>query len=205
MTGLTPEEQPFVGPIRRAGIATSWAGLTGTMGIDFHGHTRRSQGFVGDVAMQLSKGPPGCVPVRFALLLAGPFPVLAFRAISNVGQVFQSDDALGMLLHNPTTDEVVAILFQPSLSSCYRHQTTGRRASAFVLQAFRQPRIMVSFGTNLFARIEGGAILDGSRHSQVALSYVYPNHPSLGFGKRVCYLNLQGHQVWQRRCEHHAG
>ena len=96
-----------------------------------------------------------------------------------------------MRVHNASADEVIAFLFQPSLSSGDAHQTAGCRTSAFLLQSLSQSRIVVSFGSDLFARIERGIILWGSSDRQVALAYIYPNHLLVGFWGGILHLDLQ--------------
>src|SRR5215469_5136062 len=101
--------------------------------------------FAGDWLMSL--------PMLFALVGT------AFGAFADVCQVFQADDAVGVRLHNAATDQVIALSFQPSLSSTDDDQASGGGTSALLLQALSQSRIVVSCGSDLFAGIERGITL----------------------------------------------
>ena len=176
VTTLTHEEQALVGSVLRTGKATTRARLAGVVRIDFHGHARSPQGFVGDIAMQLGEGPLGSMVVCPSLLLAGLLAMLALGVLTDVCQVFQSDDAVWVRVHNAMTDLVVAILLQPSLSSTYDDQSSCGGTSAFLLQPFSQSRIVIGFGTRSLAGIEMTVVLSIGTHSQVTLSHVNTNH-----------------------------
>src|SRR6266566_2940259 len=151
----THKSESFVGTVRSAGVAAHRASEAAVVGIHLHGHTARKQSFIGDGAVQFSESPLRSVPIALALFAGDwlmPFPVLLALvgtppgAFANVCQVFQADDAVWVRLHNAATDEVIAFLFQPSLSSTDHHQTAGSGTSAFLLQALSQSRIMISCG-----------------------------------------------------------
>src|SRR5258708_29994713 len=91
---LTHEQQTFVRPIRVRGVTTPRTGFASVVAVHFHGQTVRQRGFVGDIAMQFSKGPLGRMPISPALLLTRFLAVLAFRMFADVCQVFQADDAV---------------------------------------------------------------------------------------------------------------
>ena len=148
MTTLTHEEQALVRPILRAGKTATRASLAGVVRIDFHGHALCQQGFVGDIAMQFSESPLGSMVVCSPLLLAGFLAMLAPGALTDMCQVFQSDDAVWVRVHNAMTDMVVAILLQPSLSSTNDDQSSCGGTSAFLLQPLFQSRIVIGFSTN---------------------------------------------------------
>src|SRR5205814_3276750 len=147
----TLEGQSVVGSVRISRMTAYRTSFAGVVRIDFDSHTARSRGFVGDVAVQFSKRPRGGMPVHSALLSASLLASFSLAAFADVCQVFQSDDAVWVRLHNASTDQVVAILFQPSLSSANIDQASCGGTSAFLLQAFSQSRIMVRFGSDLFA------------------------------------------------------
>src|SRR6266516_1985609 len=159
VTTLTHEEQALVRPVLRAGKTATRASLAGEGRIDFHGHALCQQGFVGDIAMQLGEGPRGSMVVCPSLLLAGFLAMRALRALTDVCQVFQSDDAVWVRVHNAITDTVVAILLQPSLSSTNDDQSSCSRTSAFLLQPLSQSRIVIGFGTYSLAGIEMTVVL----------------------------------------------
>src|SRR5436305_14204976 len=105
--------------------------------------------------MQFGKGPLGGMSVRSALLLCGLLPVTAFGALTDMGQVFQADDAVWVAVHNAPTDLMVAILFEPSLSSAQHDESSCGGTSAFLLQPLSQAGVLVSFGSALCAGTEG--------------------------------------------------
>src|SRR2546428_9709168 len=98
MTVLTDEQQAFVGAVGLSGIPTYRAGFAGVVGIDFDGHTAGQEGFVGNHALQFSKGPFGVGCIGLALLQASLFACLAVGAFADVCQVFQADEAVRVLL-----------------------------------------------------------------------------------------------------------
>src|SRR5712691_9122435 len=116
VTTLAAEEQALIRAIVWTGIATPGAGLAGVVGIDRNCHIARKQGFVGKIAMQFSKGPGRGMPVSFALFLRGLLAAFPLGALTDVGQVFQPDDAVWVTVHDAAADGVVGRLFQPSLS-----------------------------------------------------------------------------------------
>src|SRR5437899_4233691 len=154
MATLTHKREPFVRTVRKRGIAASGACLAGVVGIYPNGHTARKQGFVGKIAMQLSKGPGRGMPVGFALFLRGLLASFPLGALTDVCQVFQPDDAVGVTVHDAAADGVVDRLFQPSLSPSNHDESSRGRTSAFVLQPLSQTCIVISFDSHLFPRIE---------------------------------------------------
>ncbi len=191
MATLTHEQQPLVGAIVRTGMPAPGARLAGVVGIHFHRHTACKHCLVGNVAMQFGKGPLGGVPVHSSLLLRGFLSMPAFDAFTDMGQVFQADDAVGVLVDNATTDRVVGSLLQPSLPSTNHYQSPGGGTGAFVLQPLSQACIVVRFGSGLFAGIEGGAIVQLRGDRQIALSHIDAYHVLVRFGRGLCYLRLQ--------------
>ena len=99
MTTLTLEEQSLVGAIVLTGMPAPGTRLAGVVGIHFHRHTACKHGLVGKVAVQFGKGPLRGVPIRSSLLLRGFLSMPAFGAFTDMGQVFQADDAVWVLVH----------------------------------------------------------------------------------------------------------
>jgi hypothetical protein len=95
---LTDEEQPVVGTVLRAGLPTLGTSLAAVVRIDLHGHTLMQQGFIGDHTLQFGKAPLGVGRIGFSLLLARLFALLADASLADVGQVFQADEAMWVLL-----------------------------------------------------------------------------------------------------------
>src|SRR5712691_11942821 len=194
MATLADKDQSFVRTVRCVGISTHRACLTAKVGVHFHGHRACKCSFVSNVAMQFSKGPLRGMLVGPALLLARFLSSFALRPFADVGQGFQADETVWVLLYNAATDLMVAILFQPSLSSTHHYQTAGRGTSAFLLQPFSQACIMICFGSHLFASIEGGGILGSCCDCQVALSNIHPHHFLVALRSWVGHLNLKCHE-----------
>jgi hypothetical protein len=150
MATLTHKEQPFTGTVRIRGIAAPGARLAGVVRIHLHRHATRKPCFVGDVAVQLSKGPLGGMPIALALFHRNTneaFSVLLAlmgtpdASFADVCQVLHANDAVWVLVYDVPTDEMVSILFQPSLSSTDDDKPSSRGTSAFLLQPFSQSRI----------------------------------------------------------------
>src|SRR2546426_12507599 len=133
MATLTHEQQALLGTVKGAGVSAPGARLTTIVSIYLHSHTARKRGFVGDVAVQLSKRPLRGMPVCSSLFLARFVASLTFSAFADVCQVFQADETVWVLVYNASTDLVVAILLQPSLSPTHHHQTAGCGTTSFAL------------------------------------------------------------------------
>src|SRR5207248_1644641 len=104
-----------------------------------------------------------------------------FRPLSDVCQVFQTDDGFGCTLNNAFRDCVIGLQLQPSLSSTNRYQAASSRTSAFALQAFSEPSIVICLGTNLLARIKEGLARCCGCNRQIALFHIYPDNVYIVF------------------------
>src|SRR5712692_4617290 len=162
MTRLTHEQQSLVGMVPIMGIPAHGTGFARVIRVYLNRHASCKLRFVGDIAMQFCKRPFGGVPIALALLDGNPLTPFAvflapvgapFAPFADMGQVFQPDEAVWVRVHNAPTDEVVAILFQPSLSSTDDDQASSRGTSAFLLQPLSQSCIMISLGSDSLARI----------------------------------------------------
>src|SRR6266704_6245006 len=120
--------------------------------------------------------------------------MLATGSISDVCQLFQSDETGGVSGHDAFGDVVVGVLLQPSLSSTDHHQTTGSRTSAFLLKTLSQSRIVVCFGHNVFAGMKRMVSPGASSHRQVANSHIHARDSRVGFRCWLYYLYLKGDQ-----------
>src|SRR5258708_18591422 len=87
-------------------------------------------------------------------------------------------------------------LFQPSLSSANHDQASYGRTSAFLLQPFSQSGIMVSFGPDLFARIECRLIPGGSGDGKIALPNINTNHVFVSLKSSLCSLYIKENQQY---------
>src|SRR5438128_12464300 len=168
MAILTEKQQTFTRTVLITGISTHRASLAGVMGIHLDGHRPMQEGFVGDHGLQLSKRPLGVASVRFALRACSFLALLAFGTLTDICQVFQSNQTVWVSGHDALGDHMIGVLLQPSLSSADRHKTACCRASAFFLKTLSQSRRVVGFGNNLLPRMEGLLSSCGAAHRQVA-------------------------------------
>src|SRR5258708_21841618 len=149
VTVLTGELEPFVGTIRITGMSTSRAGLARVVGVYLDCHALMQEGFIGNHAVQFSKGPFGIGGIGLALLLRGLLAMLAFRSLSDVFQILQADKRMGVSSYDAFGDDMICVLLQPSLSPSDHHQTAGSRPRAFLLNTPFPSRLMVGFWNNL--------------------------------------------------------
>ncbi len=194
MTVLADEQEALLRPILPGRMPTTRAGLRGVVGIHLDGHAFIHEGFVGNQSVQLRKGPPGLCCIGFALLLRRLFAMLAFGALTNVCQVLQADETVGVLLDDAPTHDMVTIRFQPSLSPTDPYEATPGVASAFALQPFLEPSIMVRFLDDVFARIERTRAGGGAGHGQIAHADINTNDLCMRLGCWVCDLDLKAHE-----------
>src|SRR5947209_2616026 len=191
MAILTNKQETLVGTIGLAGMPTHRTGLTRVVGIDFDSHTFMQEGFVGNVRVQLSETPTRLSCIGFTLFLTRFLAVLASCALTDVGQVLQPNQRVGVLLHNALTHHMVSILLQPSLSSADLYQFPGSRASAFVHQTLPQSCIMVGFRNKRFARMERTFSLRGARHCQVTDTHINTDNLLMGLRRGTSSFYLK--------------
>ena len=110
MTVLAYEQQALVGAISRTGMPTPGTCLATVMGINLDRHRIVQEGFVGNHGMQFGKAPLGVGSVRLSLLFARRLALLATGPFSNMGQVFQPDEAMGVLFNDAFGDDMVSVL-----------------------------------------------------------------------------------------------
>src|SRR6266849_3045015 len=188
---LTDKQEPFVRAIILAGMPTDRAGLRGIMGINRNRHTSMRESFLGDHALQFSKGPLRLADIGFPLLCAGFLASLAFGAVSNVGRVLKANERMRMGTHNPLTHDMISVGFQPSLPSTDDHQSPGRRTGAFLLQTLSSPCVMIGLGNDGFARMEGPLPCRRRCYGKIADTDIDPNDIGMHFGCRVCSFHFQ--------------
>src|SRR5712692_3278243 len=128
----------------------------------------------------------------FALLLAS-FPA-PLRAFADAGEVLQTDQGMWMRHDNRFRDAVISLQFQPSLSPTQGKHTPLCGASAFFLQAFLEPGVVVSFRPDAFAGIEPASVGQRGSRCQVTLPNIYPYHRRQHVGSWLRYLQFQGDQ-----------
>jgi hypothetical protein len=190
MTVLADEHQAFIGAIGIACMPTHRACLAGVVGVHFDRHRPLQERFIGNHAVQLSKGPFGRGSIGTSLLLARLFAMLAPHALADVCQLFQSNQTVRVSGHDTFGDHMIGILLQPSLSPANHDQAPCSRASAFLLQTLPQSRIMVGFGDELLPRMEALVSPGGSSDRQVANAYIHTCDIRMAVRGRVGYLNL---------------
>ena len=189
---LADKEQTLLWAIVLTAMTAQGACQAGVVRIDFHRHTPHTYRFVGKVAMQFSKSPFGGMPICSSLFPGCFLSMRAPGALTNMGQVFQANDAVWVLVHNAPTDLMISRLFQPSLPSANDHQSPGCRTGAFVLQSLSQSAVVVSFGPDLFTGIEGYPFVQCRSDRQVALSDVHTNNMLMRFRCGIRHFHLKG-------------
>ena len=192
MTVLTDEQQTLIRAVGVRGMPTPRTGFAGIVGIDFDGHASGQEGFVGNHAMQFSKGPLRVGGIGLALLPAGLFAFLALCSFSDVCQLFQANDTVWVLVYDAFGDNMIGVLLQPSLSSTDSDESPCCGTSAFLLQTLSQTCIMVSFGNNALSSMKRALSLGGRGDGQIAHAHIHPSHTGMGLGCGVCSLNFQG-------------
>ena len=107
MATLAHKRESLVATVGRVGVSAHGARLAGEVGIHFRRHSALKRGFIGNIAVQFSKGPLGGMLVGPPLLLTRLFAPLSLRPLSDMGQVFQADNAVWAPVHNTPTDQMV--------------------------------------------------------------------------------------------------
>src|SRR5438105_1146408 len=194
MTVLTDKDQALIRPIALAGIPTHGASLGGVVSIDFDRHAFVQEGFVSNVSVQFSVTPLGLPGIGFPLLLGRLFAVFAPDSVSDVCQVLQPDEAMGVLLHNALTHHMVGVLLQPSLSPAHPYQTAGCRARAFVQKTLPESCRVVGFGNKRLPRMKRALSFRGTRHCQIAYPYINTDNLLVSLRGGTLYLYLKCNQ-----------
>ena len=189
MAPLADKEQALVGTVGIRGMSTHRAGFACIVCVYLDGHRPLQERLVGNIAVQFGKAPFGVGGIGMALLVRSLFASASLGPFSDMGQVFQTDEALWVLVYDAFGDHMIGVLLQPSLSSDKRDESPGGRTSAFLLQTLSQSRIMVRLLDNALSCIEGTCSLGGRGHSQIAHAYINTCHPGLGLWGWVCYLD----------------
>src|SRR5690348_9867920 len=124
MTILATEQQPFVGTVLGTSMPTLRTSQATVVGINLDRHTLMQEGFVSDHAVQFGKAPLGVGGNGAALLFRGRFIAFPFLlaladpppgSFTDMGQVFQADEAVGVLFDDALAHDMVSVLLQPSL------------------------------------------------------------------------------------------
>src|SRR2546421_8424118 len=191
MTVLADEQQALLGAVLLTGMPTHGAGLRSVVCIYLDGHTLIQESFIRNHRVQLSEGPFRLSCVGFPLLLARFLAPFVPRAVSDIGQVLKSNQGMWVSLHNPFTHNMIGVLLEPSLSPTDLYESTGRRASAFLLQTLPQSCIMMGLGDNGFTGMEGTLSFRRARYRQIAHAYVYTHNTRMPLWRRVSHLYLK--------------
>ena len=192
---LADKEQPVLGTIPFAGVATARAGLTGVVGIHADAAAACERCFVGQQPAQLGKGPLGGMPIRLARfgghgnqLLAEASALAPPRPLANAREVFQADETPGMGVQDVLGNGVIGAQLEPSLSRSDGDASPGRRASAFALEPFLQTSIVISFRSHLLSGRELGVVLWRGHRRQIALPHIDAYHL-----RHVGWCGVRGH------------
>ena len=118
---LADKEQPVLGTVLSARVATARTALTRVVGIHADAATASQGRFVGQQSAQFGKRPLRGMSIRLAgfrgnrnQVLALAAPLATFRPLANAGQVFQADQALGMGVQEVLGDGVIGAQLEPS-------------------------------------------------------------------------------------------
>src|SRR5947209_19348257 len=95
-TILTDKQESLLGPIGITGMTVHRTGFAGGVGVYLDRHTPMQEGFIGNHAMQLSKGPFGMNRISLSLLLARLFASLAAGSLPRLSEVLGNSQALGV-------------------------------------------------------------------------------------------------------------
>ena len=159
MAILALKQEALLGAVGLTGVAAFGACLARVVSVHLDRHRVGQQGLVGQEAVQFGKRPLGGVPVGFALLGARFLAVCAFGPLADMGQVFQADETVRMPVHDAPTEDMVAILFQPSLPRG-DHDLCRARVPE---RSFEQPRDFERQALRTFDCIRVGGLQPRSR------------------------------------------
>src|SRR5258708_1855836 len=109
-------------------------------------------------------------PLFLMLSLAPP------GTFTDAGEFLQADQGVRMGHDNGFRDAVIDLQFQPSLSSTQSKHTPLCRTSAFLLQAFLQPGVVVSTRPDAFAGIEPASVGQRGSRCQIALPDIHADN-----------------------------
>src|SRR5262249_26456543 len=140
------------------------------------------------------EGPPGGTTVGLSLFLAHPLPIPAPGPLADMREVLQAKERVRVSVHNASADAMVAILLQPSLSPAHHDQPPCCGASAFALQPFPQPGIVVCYDLDLLTCKERRTVLCIRRHCQISLARIHSNDTAVALWRWVWCLHLQTYQ-----------
>jgi hypothetical protein len=194
MATLTEKQESLTGSIVLVRVSAHGAGLRGVVGVHFHGHAALQESFVGDHALQLRKRPRGLTSVGLALFLRRFLALLAFGALADICQVFQSNDGMWVLFHNAFTHHMIGVLLQPSLSLANLHRTARSGTSAFFLKTLSQSCVVVGFGNHGFSGMKSWLSFHGATDSEITHPDIDPNYTGVGLRCGRVSLDLQGHE-----------
>src|SRR5260221_3274217 len=113
---LADEQYPLLGAIIFRRVAAARTGLARLVRVHLHGPAARQQRLVGEVAVHPRKRPLGSVPIGLALLDASTRAMFAAPTLAQVPQLLPADETVRVGIYDAPTDQVVAIVLQPSLS-----------------------------------------------------------------------------------------
>jgi hypothetical protein len=194
MAVLTDKQEPMLWAIGITGMSTHRASFACVVGIHIESHTAMQKSFVGNHTLEFGKRPFGVCSVGFSLLLARLFALASFGSVSDLCQMLQPDQAVGVLGHDAFRDAMIGVGFQPSLSSRNDRQAAGSRTSAFLLQTLPQSRRMVCPGNYPLSRMERMVATCIAGYSQVPNTNIYTSTPLVGFRYWIRYFDFKADQ-----------
>ena len=109
MAVLTDKQETFLGPIGITGMSAHRASLARIMGIYLDRHRTVQEGFISNHAVQFGKRPLGVGGICFSLLAACFLAFLAFRSLSDVFQLFQADQHMGVSSDDAFGNDMIGV------------------------------------------------------------------------------------------------
>src|SRR5205807_4292220 len=97
---LTDKHQTMIWSVFITGMTTHRASFACVIGVNLDGHAPSHESLISNHALQLSKRPFGMDGIGFPLLPGRFFAFLAFRSISDICQILQPDQTIGMSGYN---------------------------------------------------------------------------------------------------------
>ena len=109
MTDLADKQQALPRTVGISGMAAHRASLARVVGVYLDRSTAMQECFIGEHAVQLCKTPFGMGGVGFPLLFAHSLAFAPSQTFADIGQVFQSDQAVGITDHDVCRDDMIGV------------------------------------------------------------------------------------------------
>ena len=154
----TPEHQPFIGSIFRAGMPTLGASLTGVVSIYLDAQRTKQRGFIAQKAVKFPVCPGGTFAVGFASLLARVRPAGLLSTVSHSVKLLESDKRVGKGFEDSSGQTMVHIGLEPSFPSRHRDKFARGGTGAFGLERLTCYGKLTGNGVDEAPRLEQAAV-----------------------------------------------